>query len=449
MKRTGLMDKIVYIVHCIDAEGPLRESLEATFERLKDIFGISLEPSEDTLRKIQNRKLNFGILTDEIANVFSSHNLNYNDTWEKIDAVLKKISSSEFRNKLLDSFGGGWIYNWFSVDHVGYEYNPRMRVVGYHKIYDFYKDALKRYGLHQDGLHWHFHPMSIYKEAHRCGTSYVNSQHLYESLCRKIIERKYFPSAVRAGFHAERPDSNLFFEQWIPFDFSNWAHSPSRDLENQKDLKGGRLGDWRLAPDDWSVYQPSHDNWQMPGRCRRWIARAVDIMVRGKDLTQQEIDKAFKRANSGKPTLMGCVSHDFRDMSYEVAYVREKIAIATQKYKDVKFKFSEAIDAFKSVIYEPSGVHEPIRLKISLDRNSESLFLKVESIKGEVFGPQPFLAVKMKSGRFIHDNFDFDISVKKWSYTFDNDSIRPEDVNSIGVATNDKYGNTFMEVINL
>ena len=28
----------VHVVHCIDTEGPLHESVEATFERLKRIF---------------------------------------------------------------------------------------------------------------------------------------------------------------------------------------------------------------------------------------------------------------------------------------------------------------------------------------------------------------------------------------------------------------------------
>ena len=32
--------KKVYVVHCIDSEGPLHESLEATFERIKHIFHL-------------------------------------------------------------------------------------------------------------------------------------------------------------------------------------------------------------------------------------------------------------------------------------------------------------------------------------------------------------------------------------------------------------------------
>ena len=94
--------------------------------------------------------------------------------------------------------------------------NPRRRDLGYHKIYDFYKKTLDKNKKYKDALHWHFHPMSVYNEAHRCATSYVNSPELYTILCRKIIERNFFPSVFRAGFQAERPDSNLFLEQWIP-----------------------------------------------------------------------------------------------------------------------------------------------------------------------------------------------------------------------------------------
>ena len=48
------MEKILHVVHCVDTEGPLNETLEATFERLKHIYHIDLEPSEGTLKKLQN-----------------------------------------------------------------------------------------------------------------------------------------------------------------------------------------------------------------------------------------------------------------------------------------------------------------------------------------------------------------------------------------------------------
>lgn len=47
------MSETVYVVHCIDTEGPLHESTEATFDRLKSIFKLDLEPSSALLRRLQ------------------------------------------------------------------------------------------------------------------------------------------------------------------------------------------------------------------------------------------------------------------------------------------------------------------------------------------------------------------------------------------------------------
>ena len=37
------------------------------------------------------------------------------------------------------------------------------------------------------------------------------------------------------------------------------------------------------------------------------------------------MDKAFYRANKNLPTLVGFASHDFRDLEYEVNYLRQLI----------------------------------------------------------------------------------------------------------------------------
>ena len=69
--------------------------------------------------------------------------------------------------------------------------------------------------------------------------------------------------------------------------------------------------------------------------------------------------------------------------------------------------------------------------------------------QGSIFGPQPYLAIKTKSDRFIHENFDLVTLEKTWAYTFDDESVKPEDVSVIGIASNDKYGNTAIEIINV
>ena len=215
--------KIVYIVHSIDTEGPLYESLEAKFHRLYDVFNIKFSPSKNLLEKLKNKKINLKGKEEAVSTLLSNHLTNYNDTWKKIDQMIKNIFSKNFRNNDKDSFGGNWIFNWHCLDHVGYKYNPRKRTLGYHKIFDHYKKVLRKNKNHNDQIHWHFHPMSTYNDAHRCATSYVNSPELYQILCRRILERNWFPSVFRAGFQTERPDSNWFLEQWIPFDISNMS----------------------------------------------------------------------------------------------------------------------------------------------------------------------------------------------------------------------------------
>ena len=39
----------VYIVHRIDTEGPLNETLDGTFNRVKEIFEVAIEPTISNL----------------------------------------------------------------------------------------------------------------------------------------------------------------------------------------------------------------------------------------------------------------------------------------------------------------------------------------------------------------------------------------------------------------
>ena len=70
--------KIVYFVHCVDTEGPLYESLTAKFQRVKDIFNISVKPSRENLKKLKLAKIPLKGKEKKIASVLSSHLTNYN-----------------------------------------------------------------------------------------------------------------------------------------------------------------------------------------------------------------------------------------------------------------------------------------------------------------------------------------------------------------------------------
>ena len=50
-----MSENFVYVVHNIDTEGPLHESLEATFGRIQEMTGFNIEASDDNLKKIKKK----------------------------------------------------------------------------------------------------------------------------------------------------------------------------------------------------------------------------------------------------------------------------------------------------------------------------------------------------------------------------------------------------------
>ena len=92
----------LYIVHCIDTEGPLHESIDATFGRLKSMFNIDMPATKQNLKKIQKQEADLGELSKPIAEVFNSQLLAYNDTWDKVDCMLDKIMTNKYREQFQD-----------------------------------------------------------------------------------------------------------------------------------------------------------------------------------------------------------------------------------------------------------------------------------------------------------------------------------------------------------
>ncbi len=437
-------EKVVYIVHCIDTEGPLYESLEATFERIETSFNIKLPPTKENLEKLRKKEIFLNGNEEAVLGLISEEYLNYNSNWEEIDAMLDEITSENFRFKLKDSFGGGWVYNWFCVDYVGFTgENPRRKDLGCHKIFDHYKEYNKRKGNKQDMIQWHFHPMSIKKDAHRGGNAYFNSPVLFEILARKIIDRQWFPTAFRPGFHTERPDSNLFLEQWIPFDYANQFIEKDNYYQ---DLSEGQFGDWRMAPKEWKIYHPSHDNYQKEGSCKRWIARCLNIRCRVNQLKEDDLREAFKRAQLGKPTLVSFTNHDVRKMKKKLNDVKEMIRKISEEFPEVKFKFCNAIEGFRRVI-NPKNITTP-KFEIQLKKTEQGKINKIYiRCKNKIFGPQPFFALKTKKGEYIWQNLDFQ-GENQWSFTFDFYTIDFLECEKIGIAANSPEGVTEIVLIN-
>ena len=436
-----IQNPLIHIVHCIDTEGPLDEDLAATFGRLKSIFDIDLPPSIDNLIAIQNKKINFNGLEDSIAKCFDTKLLKYNKNWSEISLMLDIAMSTEFRREMVDDFDRGWVYSWHCMDHMGFSDNPRHKDIGYGNVFRFYKSKIEETKSKCDEINWHFHPLSITRNPLNAATSYVNSYDiLLNIICRRIIEDEWFPVVNRPGFHSERPDSHLFLEQWIPFDYANQFYETD---DNQPDLSNGRFGNWVNSPKTWRGYHPDFFDYQSIGSCRRMIFRCLNIGTRLRQLNYSHLKEAYYEAKKMGDAIVAFADHDYRDIVPDVNYLRELLKKLKFEFPDVRIKFSGAEEAAAGLSIKNSIVD--LELKLALNENK----LTVEVDKGEIFGPQPFLSIKTKDGRYFHDNFDFKIPGRVWTYIFDTQTIELDSVSVIGVGSAGKYGKFSVKIIKL
>lgn len=431
----------VFVVHCVDTEGPLYETPTVPFEMIKNIFGISIEATRENLLKLQNGELDLNGLEEAVCKLVDIHRITTRGSWDEIDTMLDVVTSNDFRMQLPDSNGNGWIFNWFCMDHAGFTgKNPRRRDSGYNKIYDHYYNLIKKQNS-RDFIGFHYHPLPISGNYNESGTAYWGGENINTILAHKIIDRTWFPSAFRPGFHTERPDSNWFLEQWIPFDYGSQSYK-SVDTD-QSDMSNGRYGDWRHAPLEWYPYHPSHDDYQKKGMCRRWITRCLNMYARIRQIEQSDVNDAFFAASCGENVILSFTNHDYKDMEFEINRIRTLIWNALTVYNNVEFEYCNANEAMRKAL----GLkEETFDFEIQINHGVSNFCLSIET-NNKIFGPQPFFALKLKDGRYIWDNLDFAIFGKKWSYTFDSNTVDLNNVDTIGVASCNDYG--FVRVVTL
>lgn len=425
---------VVLYVHAVDTEGPISESLADTFERLRDLFGIDLPATAENLNALQRKLIPLNGQEDDVADCFSKDRLNYIEDLRSLDKTLDDLFGASFRQGHADSLGRPYTFSWFCIDHVGFELNPRRRLLGYNEILRHYVSRLNStdssFGC-GDSIEWHYHAVPFGRRANQFGLNWSYDNCHIQVLARRLIEYSRFPSCFRAGGWIERPDMSAFLEQWIPFDYSN--HRLHGTKVTQPDYASKRFSDWSEARDDWCGYHPSLRNYQVPGELKRSIFRSISIDARAGKLGLDDVELAFMQAREGLRPVLSVTNHDNRDMRPEIDSVWTMIESLRKKYPDVIFLNLTAHDA--AMLHLHGVASSEWSMQVEIFDN----VLRVVSDR-DIFGAQPFLAIKTKDGRYLHDNFSRK-SDHEWFYEFDEYTIPFEAVGSVGVSGHDTLGN--------
>ncbi len=419
---------VLYIVHCIDTEGPLEETLAGTFERLRQEKGIDYDASMETLTKLQKQEIDLSGREQEIQDYLAPKRLAYLDSWNQIEKMILSVTSEEFRYTFADPKGNPYTFSWFVVDTVGYKDNPRRKAVGFHVIWDQYQRFLKG-RLFNDTFGWHFHTVPVNGHALHYNTCWTNNDWHEQAIARRLLERRSFPSLFRAGGAIERIDSSFWLEQFIPFDYS------CASLENN-DFQPGEMMDWRFAETTWGAYHPCFYDYRRKGRMNRFLLRCLDIDSNHHSLTSDEIEKAFTQVDSGSSTILSYSCHDRRDIRPKIESVHSMIKEVSEKYPHVEWVYTNAQEAVQKCYME--GEYKQISFTCSLVENT----LFIESNE-KLFGPHPFLAVQ-EGDFFYRDNVTME-GEKKWAYKM----ACPNSINKIGIAGSNLAGDVGLAILNL
>lgn len=421
------MNKKVYVVHCVDAEGPLYESLGATFKRLRD-FGVAGYPETlETLKKLQNGEIALGGKEDEIMKLISPERLNYIDSFEKLESMIKKATSKEFRMKYPDSTGQPYKFSWFILDFVGFKTNPRKRPEGYHVMWDWYHDLLRGQNF-GDGRYWHFHTVPPSGEGTEYNNCWTNNDYPEQVLCRRILDKGWFPAVVRTGACIESLALSFWLEMFIPFDYSNsWI--PERRFYEER-----VIGDWRNAPLSWDGYHPDFYDYRNLGKMKRKIFRCIEIDNGRYKLTEQDIIPAFEQASKGKTAVLAYSNHDRRDIRSDIEYMHQLLIKVSKEYSDVEWSYQNALSAARLIGGYPSHSSS----KMHLIRKKDILWISADS---ETYSQIPFIALREKNGLIYRGTPLIEKANRKWSFKI----RRPEHIDEIGVTLTYPNGTVTVE----
>jgi len=316
------------------------------------------------------------------------------NSWERVNALVDRLFSKEFRAAVRDINGNGPIISWFILTLSGFKINPFNRPMGYHQIYDRYinrySGPMKTCG---DGIYWHYHQPAESGIANEWCNDWLHCNEYDNILARLLLERGFFPNCFRAGGRIENNDTSWWLEDIIPFDFSCCSGNVNWD-NIESDARALRaVCDWSRAPSDWSWYHPCADDYQLPGNQKRFMFRCPDLASSAHVLCDIDIENAFKKVSGGDNAILAFFEHDRRDIIYDrILSVYNRIKEIGINYPDVTWVFA---NAFEAALYVTGLIKQPAPTFVVKRHKNKQLIITSSQ---PIFGHAPFAAIGNSSG---------------------------------------------------
>ena len=329
-----------------------------------------------------------GINLDRNSIPFSPDDESYSSPTGQAAQVMSEL----FRSTHLDSQGTPIKFTWYmlvgSVYSAGTVTGP---LLPFELMQDNHGEEIARWG---DEMAYHYHTWiwsdpdgdGVYHWNQAPGLSYC-VQDFDSTLAHLVLDRGFYPSSFRSGWHAMDNYYQCYLDAWIPFRFENCGGKHDCTTEPINNVL-----DWSHAPTTWAPYHPDPNDYQSPGSLRGWDSRC-DYTP---GVTGQMVQDIFTAALSGTSQYVTFWSHlKETDFPTQVDRVHQLLTAAHALYPDVEFHYVTARESMRN--WQNSTDVTPPELRLQLPAGSGVQTATVTTNE-PIYQLQPFVASRTADG---------------------------------------------------
>jgi len=349
----------------------------------------------------------------------------------------RRVMDPSFRNQFVDSSGNTMKLTWWMMAGNIFRYatNTDMPVPNIMTLYFMKKYHGNNVELLGDELSLHYHTF-VWTDYNNDGRYYWNqAKSFLESkddwdytLSQFLLEENTFPVSFRSGWHYMDNAWQQELNRVLPFSMHN--DYPHVRIDETEPLDN--LYDWSQAPSEFVPYQPSEENYQLPGGDRGWNVRSAHFhTTRYHNL----MDTVFAAANTGEDQVACLWGHlPETDFLTNIEIIDSLAHQVSAEYPDVTFRYCTGIEAMQRWL-GTSDTTAPA-VTISEEQTGDDIYYRITTNE-PLFQTTPFVAVKNRYEEYKRLESEV-IGPQEWRTTT---PVNANDIAKVGVAATDTVGN--------
>jgi hypothetical protein len=304
-----------------------------------------------------------------------------------------KVMDPAFRAKMVDSYGTPLKMTWWMMAGNIFRFatNRDLPVPNAMTLYLMQKYHGEKAAQMGDELSLHYHTF-FWSDYDGDGRFYWNQSKTFleclddfnVTLAQFLIEENVMPVTFRSGWHFMDNGWQDYLNQILPYSYHNdW---PSKRLSAPEPIDN--IFDWSQAPQTFVPFQPSPENYQLPGGARGWNVRSI---YTGR-ATEDMMTGIFDAANQGIDQVACVWSHlPETDFPQQLERVHANTQAAAAKYPDVKFRYCTGIEAMQRWL-GTTDFSAP-ELTVNLVESGSEFKIQIQTSE-PIFQPAPIVATK-------------------------------------------------------